>query len=315
MKVALLIAVIFLTCSTDLLSSVGAGNLAGRMEAQSQTPDRNDELKRATELSAQTVTLYNEKKYREALPLAQQVVEIYQRLLSPNDPRLGVALRNLGQVYLAAKKDNDAEKVLQAALAVYELQPTNNEVVIIELLNDLAYIRFRKHDYDQTEALLLRSLEMKERVFGATNPKTIEAMKSYACFSLRSTLGRRDLGSEPDENKRSLRARASCWIISDDCENHGQVEPGGILNGKALELARPQYPQAARGQRLAGPAFVAVTIDENGRVVRAQPVCGGYPLLNEAGVAAARASKFSATTLNGQPVKVTGVITYNFVAQ
>jgi hypothetical protein len=38
-------------------------------------------------------------------------------------------------------------------------------------------------------------------------------------------------------------------------------------------------------------------------------------LLQAAAVAAARASKFTPTKLSGQPVKVNGVIIYNFVAQ
>jgi outer membrane biosynthesis protein TonB len=41
----------------------------------------------------------------------------------------------------------------------------------------------------------------------------------------------------------------------------------------------------------------------------------GHPLLQAAAVGAARASKFTPTKLSGQPVKVSGVIIYNFVAQ
>jgi protein TonB len=59
---------------------------------------------------------------------------------------------------------------------------------------------------------------------------------------------------------------------------------------------------------------VQVVIDENGRVISAQAV-SGHPLLQAVSVAAARNARFSPTKLSGQPVKVTGVITYNFVAQ
>ena len=41
----------------------------------------------------------------------------------------------------------------------------------------------------------------------------------------------------------------------------------------------------------------------------------GHPLLRAAAQGAAMASKFSPTKLSGQPVKVNGVIIYNFVAQ
>jgi len=86
---------------------------------------------------------------------------------------------------------------------------------------------------------------------------------------------------------------------------------GGVLNGKAISLPKPSYPPLARAAKATGTVVVQVTVDENGNVVSAQPV-SGHPLLRAAAVAAARSAKFSPTKLSGQPVKVTGVITYNF---
>ena len=88
---------------------------------------------------------------------------------------------------------------------------------------------------------------------------------------------------------------------------------GGVLNGKARSLPKPAYPPAARAVRAAGPVTVQVLIDENGNVVSASAV-SGHPLLRAAAAGAARGAKFSPTMLSGQPVKVSGVITYNFVA-
>jgi periplasmic protein TonB len=87
---------------------------------------------------------------------------------------------------------------------------------------------------------------------------------------------------------------------------------GGVLNGKAISLPKPPYPQAARAVRAAGAVTVQVLIDETGDVVSASAV-SGHPLLRPAAVAAARQARFSPTQLSGQPVKVSGVITYNFV--
>jgi protein TonB len=89
---------------------------------------------------------------------------------------------------------------------------------------------------------------------------------------------------------------------------------GGVLNGKAVRLVTPPYPAIARSARAAGAVHVQVLIDENGNVVSAHAV-SGHPLLQGAAVAAARASKFTPTKLSGQPVRVNGVIIYNFVAQ
>ena len=87
---------------------------------------------------------------------------------------------------------------------------------------------------------------------------------------------------------------------------------GGVLNGKATSLPKPPYPPAARAVRAAGAVSVQVLIDESGSVVSASAV-SGHPLLRAAAVQAARGARFSPTMLSGQAVKVSGVITYNFV--
>ena len=89
---------------------------------------------------------------------------------------------------------------------------------------------------------------------------------------------------------------------------------GGVLNGKAISLPKPGYPPIARAAHAAGTVVVQVLIDENGNVVSAHAV-SGHPLLQAAAVGAAKQARFSPTKLSGQPVKVTGVIQYNFVSQ
>lgn|SRR5574341_771676 len=89
---------------------------------------------------------------------------------------------------------------------------------------------------------------------------------------------------------------------------------GGVLNGRAVRLVQPPYPAIARSAHASGQVKVQIVIDENGNVISAAAV-SGHPLLQGAAVAAARASKFTPTKLSGMPVKVSGVIIYNFVAQ
>lgn len=89
---------------------------------------------------------------------------------------------------------------------------------------------------------------------------------------------------------------------------------GGVLNGKAIALPKPAYPPIARAAHASGTVVVQVLIDEEGNVVSAHAI-SGHPLLQAASVAAAREARFSPTLLYGEPVKVTGVIQYNFVSQ
>lgn len=99
----------------------------------------------------------------------------------------------------------------------------------------------------------------------------------------------------------------------------GQTEPtkpktisGGVLNGKAISLPKPPYPAAAAAVRASGVVSVQVLINEEGNVVSANAV-SGHPLLRAAATQAAQEAKFSPTLLMGNPVKVSGIITYNFV--
>ncbi len=99
-------------------------------------------------------------------------------------------------------------------------------------------------------------------------------------------------------------------------EQSGKRAPisGGVLNGKAITLPRPDYPADARGAGATGTVVVQVTIDEYGNVIAAKAI-SGHQMLHQSCVGAARQARFSPTFLMGEAVKVTGVITYNFVAQ
>lgn len=95
--------------------------------------------------------------------------------------------------------------------------------------------------------------------------------------------------------------------------SHVEKFTGTVLNGKAVKLEKPAYPPAARAVGAQGSVNVKVLIDEEGNVISAEAV-SGHPLLQQAAVQAAQQSKFAPTSLSGQPVKVTGIIVYNFVA-
>jgi TonB family protein len=86
---------------------------------------------------------------------------------------------------------------------------------------------------------------------------------------------------------------------------------GGVLNGTAIALPPPNYPEAAKRMRTQGVVTVDVVLDETGKVVSAN-ASSGPQMLRDAAVAAALKARFSPTKLSGQPVKVAGVINYKF---
>jgi periplasmic protein TonB len=89
---------------------------------------------------------------------------------------------------------------------------------------------------------------------------------------------------------------------------------GGVLQGSAIRKVQPPYPPIAKAARAAGAVQVQVTIGEDGRVIDAA-VVSGHPLLRDAALQAARQWQFKPTELSGTPVKVQGVLTFNFTLQ
>jgi TonB family protein len=131
-------------------------------------------------------------------------------------------------------------------------------------------------------------------------------------------------------------AAAFLFCIAAAAVVNGQVPEtrtvrGGVLNGKAISLPKPEYPEAAKAARVGGLIRVDVLINENGEVSEAVadlydqhevrdasgqklPQAPADPYLREAAEAAARLARFTPTVLSGTPVRVKGSIIYNFVA-
>ena len=82
---------------------------------------------------------------------------------------------------------------------------------------------------------------------------------------------------------------------------------GGMLNGKAIYLPQPEVASS----EATGVVLVRILIDEQGTVVEARAVSGPHHL-HAAAETAARLARFSPTTLMGEPVRVTGTLSYNF---
>ena len=88
----------------------------------------------------------------------------------------------------------------------------------------------------------------------------------------------------------------------------------GPITSDALVLPKPIYPEMAKVMHLQGRVSVQVLIDETGKVISARAI-DGHPVFRHVSQEAAYQARFSPTRLGDQAVKVSGVITYNFVLQ
>ena len=84
----------------------------------------------------------------------------------------------------------------------------------------------------------------------------------------------------------------------------------GTLNSKAIELPDPVLAKEA--PKYGGKVRVRVIVDETGKVISAE-IEDGRIELRRAALEAARKARFAPTLIDGQPVKITGFLTYLFV--
>jgi TonB family protein len=154
--------------------------------------------------------------------------------------------------------------------------------------------------YSKAEPLYERAVNIQGKLLGPKNADYKTTLERYGCLYYEQ---------EKTDEVTALNKRMGALFKPDF-----GIAPGySIVNGKAVSLPRPAYPQDARAARLFGVVVIGVDIDESGRVYKVADRCGGYPTLTKAAEEAARKARFTPTLVDGKPVKVTGLITYRFV--
>ena len=220
-----------------------------------------------------------------------------------------------------------ASKDWNCSYAITE-QPENKQTVINDGKPNIRYRRPKDEDqFLAAQQCAMRGLEMAEMAINLSPQNdtawSFKANLLIEMAKLAEVSGQSELkaqyemqADEAQKRVKELSEENQAKVEAADAEKYRATQTttsttisGGILNGRAISLPKPDYPSAARNVR--GRVTLQVLIDEDGYVFKAHAFSGD-PLLQESAVAAALQAKFSPTILSGQPVRVTGVITYNF---
>lgn len=306
----------------------------------SQSSPESPELTEATELTKSVAKLFKEGKFDEALPLAKRALEIRERLLPPTDQRVSLSLGYLGDVYMAKRDYDKARKTFERLLVLQEERLGPTGVNLAFTLDRLALLYYRDGKPAKSEEFYQRALAIREKAFGPESLQVADTL--YALAQLYRA--RRDYDRSLASYKSSLLIYARSKDVTTaefqrvsnglacagyESQNKAIIKAAEeiqklfasglrimphaeILNGRAVFLAKPEYPSHARSRNLEGAVVVEVEIDEKGNVISAKDMCQGLPYLDESAIKAAYNSRFSPTLLSGVPVKVKGVIYYNF---
>lgn len=81
--------------------------------------------------------------------------------------------------------------------------------------------------------------------------------------------------------------------------------------GRVVKKVAPTFPVAAKQLNVTGTQDVQIVVDEQGNVTDAK-VLKGNALFTQSSLAAVKEWKFTPLLKDGQPVKFTAVITFNY---
>lgn len=315
----------------------------------SQSPLTDTVIVEITKNNIAVVRLFNDKKFSEALPLAKKVIELTEQKYGSATIEMAKAYGNLGYVLFFMDETKAAQNAFEKAIKIYKkipnLEKKDNEETakIIELLA----IEKQKRDFTFAESDLEEAALWREKISGANAKELVttyfllanisywkkEYKKSAERYSkVLDLIEKNQSFSEDDTNLAYYRCRCS-FIKAGKNEELKELEQkfeekivpqnpfgffgvkGGVVNGKALNLVKPAYPQAAKNDRASGMVNVEVLIGKTGKVLSACGSDKAHKALIEASEIAALNSTFSPTTISGKAVTVTGVIVYNFTAR
>lgn len=312
-------------------------------------PTSNDSRAELNKMNLDVVKLFKENNFNEALPIAKKAVEFAEKQFGEKSIETGLALSNLGYIQNLLKDERSGENSFERSTKILKKISNlekHNEELLAEMLEHLA-IKKQKKDFLYAESEVEEAILWREKASGQNAKQLVGtyfllANISYWKKEYKKSADRYYKVLELAEQNRNINNeeakmayyRCRCSFIKAGKEDEltglkqrfemnsnsivatdlsGNV--GTILNGKALNLVRPPYPQEAKAERAQGTVNVEILIGKNGKVLSA---CGSnkvHPALIESSEVAALNSTFSPTTIGGNPVNVTGRIVYNFSAR
>lgn len=116
--------------------------------------------------------------------------------------------------------------------------------------------------------------------------------------------------NNPEAEKKAAESNANASDASVSSTDGHLLNIGSLVE-KATQKVSPTYPAFAKAARMSGIVRVELVVDERGAVTAAKGT-DGPDILKKAAVDAAKRWKFRPTLKDGQPVRVTGFLSFNF---
>ncbi len=139
-----------------------------------------DKLAEAERLTQQVIQLYQQGKYNEAIPLAEQALAIRKQQLGDNHPDTATSLNNLAALYESQGRYSEAEPLYKQALAIRKQQLGDNHPDTAQSLNNLAELYESQGRYSEAEPLYKEALAIRKQQLGDNHPSTASSLNNLA---------------------------------------------------------------------------------------------------------------------------------------
>ncbi|MBX3308091.1 MAG: tetratricopeptide repeat protein, partial [Nitrospira sp.] len=145
-----------------------------------RTHGQQAELAEEAELSRQVVSLYQEKKYKDALDPATRSISILRKVLGESHLKYAASLNNLALLYKAQGQYAEAKPLLERALGIYEKVLGREHPLTGTSLNNLAELYRAQGQYAEAKPLYQRALAINEKVLGLDDAETATSLNNLA---------------------------------------------------------------------------------------------------------------------------------------
>jgi tetratricopeptide (TPR) repeat protein len=131
-------------------------------------------------LAQQIARLYQEGKYREAIPIAERLLSINKRVLGPEHPDTATSLNNLAGLYDEMGYYAKAESLFQQALHIWKKIGGPEHPYTAISLNNLALLYCHMGAYAKAEPFYQQALQIRKKVLGPEHPATATSLNNLA---------------------------------------------------------------------------------------------------------------------------------------
>ncbi|MBW4567895.1 MAG: CHAT domain-containing protein [Tolypothrix carrinoi HA7290-LM1] len=157
------------SCSITAALALGLlVSIPKEVTGQSQPPSAQQsvELEEAKRLSQQVVQLQNEGKYSQAIPLAERLLALFEKVWGKDDLYVATPLNTLANLHQLQGNYEKAESLYLRSLAIRKKALGDVHPDVAQTLSNLAQLYRRRGSYEQAENLYILALTIHEKALG-----------------------------------------------------------------------------------------------------------------------------------------------------